>query len=365
VIAPDPLDNWDEVCSVAFSPDGYIVAAKLYHSDRHGSEGIVLWDLRNGSLIKGLDFAPSGVYSIKFGPSGTTIGLQNGLICDIRNGNTFNLGDPDERIYAIAFSPNGEFIASTDAKSGREITLRDAITGNRLRIFKSDVKTGKELRFSEDGKTLVSAGGDVLQLWDVESGEEMSTIRPDCGAYDQFAYNPGGRVLAVTECGDQRNNAAELIDTTSERRTALLEGHASVIWSLDLSADSSLLATSSQDLTIKLWDTAKASLLHTLTGHAGIVRTVKFSPDGQTIASGGGDNETKIWSTVNGEEIVSLRAFKDGSWIVSTPDGYYNRSNTAAKYIRWRVGGKLYNESLYRSQFFRPEIVAQRLQHQQ
>lgn len=364
VITADPLAKCcDETCSVVFSPDGAAVAAKLYHSDFLGDQGIVIWDVINGSLIKGIQGPLSGVYSIKFGPDAGTIGIQNGQICDLQNGKTFKLGLPEDRIYSIAFSPDGELIASSDGQSGTKITLWDAKNGNRLRVFTSDVKTGKELHFSRDGKTLVSAGRDLLQLWNIESGRVVYTIRPECGTYSLFAYSEFWNLLAITVCGDPDSHAIQLLDAGSGRLIGQLKGHTSGIWSLDLSSDGRFLASSGEDLTIRLWDIANGSLLRTFTGHSKVIRSVAFSPDERTIASGGGDNETKIWSISNGELIATLRAFKDGNWIVYTPDGYYNRSQGAAKYIKWRVGTKLSDETMYRSQFFRPEVVAERLQN--
>jgi len=363
VIAADPLTKCcDEICSVAFSPDGSTIAAKLYHSDFLGSEGIILWDVTLGSLIKGLEFAPSGVYSIKFGPAGRTIGFPRGQIDDIQNGTILRLGTPEDRIYSIAFSPDGELIATSDGKSADRIILWEATTGNRLRIFTSDVKTGKQLQFSRDGKTLVSAGVDLVQFWSLDNDQLMRTIKPDCGAYALFAYDDETSVLAVTECGNRDSNVIALLDAKTGRRINQLDGHTSVIWSLDLSPDGRFLVSSSGDLTIKLWNIASGSLLRTFTGHSKIVRTVTFSPDAQTIASGGGDNETKIWSVPNGNLLVTLKAFSDGNWIVYTPDGYYNRSREAAKYIKWRVNNKLYDEAIYSSKLFDPETVAQRLQ---
>lgn len=364
VITSDPLTKCcDEICSVAFSPDGSTIAAKLYHSDFLGGDGIILWDATRGSLIKGVEFAPSGVFAIEFGPAGRTVGLPLGQIYDIQNKTILRLGTPEDRIYCIAFSPHGELIATSHLKAAYKITLWEATTGKRLRMLTSEVKTGGQLQFSRDGKTLVAAGVDLVQFWSLESGQVLRTMKPECGQYDLFAYNGEASIIAVTQCGDRDSNVIELVDAETGRRINQLDGHTSVIWSLNMSPDGRFLVSSSGDLTIKLWDIASGSLLRTFNGHSKIVRTVVFSPDGQTIASGGGDNETKLWSTASGGLIATFRPFKDGNWIVYTPDGYYACSERAAKYISWRVGEELFDESAYRRQFLQPGIIAQRLQH--
>jgi WD40 repeat protein len=48
-----------------------------------------------------------------------------------------------------------------------------------------------------------------------------------------------------------------------------------------ISRDNRILASGSEDCTIKLWDLSTGSLVTTLTGQTGGVRTLTFSPDNQ------------------------------------------------------------------------------------
>ena len=66
-------------------------------------------------------------------------------------------------------------------------------------------------------------------------------------------------------------------------------GHSNKVDSIAFSPDGKLLASSSWDNTIKLWDVARGSELRTFTGHSWIVHGVAFSPDGKLLASGSFD----------------------------------------------------------------------------
>jgi WD40 repeat protein len=67
-----------------------------------------------------------------------------------------------------------------------------------------------------------------------------------------------------------------------------------------------MLASCSDDRTVKLWDCRSGECLHTLQGHNDWIPSVAFSPDGQTVASGSGDGTIKHWDVKTGECLKTL-----------------------------------------------------------
>jgi WD40 repeat protein len=61
-----------------------------------------------------------------------------------------------------------------------------------------------------------------------------------------------------------------------------------------------LIASGSNDRTIKLWRVSDGALVRTLTGHTNSVTSVAFSPDGSLIASGSDDRTIRLWRVSDG-----------------------------------------------------------------
>ncbi len=72
-----------------------------------------------------------------------------------------------------------------------------------------------------------------------------------------------------------------------------LEGHSDKIYSVSFSPDNKIIASASQDGTVKVWG-EEGKLLETLK-HKKPVRRISFSPDGKLIASASEDRTVQLW----------------------------------------------------------------------
>jgi hypothetical protein len=99
-----------------------------------------------------------------------------------------------------------------------------------------------------------------------------------------------------------------------------LSGHTNWVTSVAFSPDGRLLASGSDDKTIKLWDVATGSEVRTLTGHTDQCQwSVAFSPDGRLLASGSLDKTIKLWDVASGREVRTLSGHTN--WVTFSPDG--------------------------------------------
>jgi WD40 repeat protein len=101
-----------------------------------------------------------------------------------------------------------------------------------------------------------------------------------------------------------------------------LGNHGKRVWGVAFSPSGDLLATSSADGTIELWDVQAQTKVHTLYGHINSVWDAVFSPDGSRLASASYDKTAKVWDVETGIELLHLTGHTN--WVMGvafSPDG--------------------------------------------
>lgn len=371
------VDNSGAVLSLAFSPDGKILASGSYF-------GIMLRDAETHQpLGERLMGHPDLVTSVVFSPDGGTLAsgsFDNRIILwDVAKhearaelpGHTGVTGY-NPYVTSLAFDPNGQFLASGGAD--RTVMLWDMQSlepiGAPLLGHTGNVNS---VAISAGGSTLASASSDkTIILWDVsDSGAtQRKTLLGHGDAVTSVAFSPmdgtlisggrdatvilwkasetspvpnhvlpgstsavfspDGKIIASADCetfADKNNCTQGKIDLWDVDNSQLLDrsliGHNGGVVSVAFSADGKMLASGSDDMTVILWDvTAQKSIGAPLTGHTARVKRVIFSPDGKTLISLS-DKEMIVWDVETRQSLGTL--WKDHGWdiysMALSPDG--------------------------------------------
>lgn len=113
---------------------------------------------------------------------------------------------------------------------------------------------------------------------------------------------------------------------------ATLRGHKRGVWSIAFSPVDQLLASASGDNTIRLWavtPSAGFACLRTFEGHDASVLCVRFLRKGAQLVSAGADGLVKVWSVKDSECVNTFDAHTDKIWALAVRPADMNSATDA------------------------------------
>ncbi|WP_254173907.1 nSTAND1 domain-containing NTPase [Planktothrix pseudagardhii] len=219
-----------------------------------------------------------------------------------------------------------------------ENTKYTALTteNNQLEALLTLVTAGKLLSpqrpksaIEQETQSKLSLAVQVIQEQNILDGHQKNSVL-------SVSISPDNQLIASAS-----DDKTIKIWTPKGKCIKTLEGHQKSVWFVTFSPNSQIIASASKDNTIKLW-TKNGILIRTLQGHTDEVKWVSFSPDGQEIASASKDKTVKIWS-LDGRLIQTLKGHqKPVLSVVFSPDGQEIASSSEDGIINlWTRQGKL------------------------
>ncbi len=339
------------VTAVAFSPDGARVLSGSV------DQRLKLWEAATGEEVRTFRGHKQAVRAVALSPDGR-LALsgsedQTLWLWEVATGQEVRtLRGHTQTVTAVAFSPDGRLALS--GSQDRTLKLWDVATGRTLRTMTGHTWGVTDVAFSPDGRLALSgSGGQTLRLWDVATGRWLRTFSGHAQTVWAVAFSPDGR-LALSASEDQTLKLWE-VATGKEIRT--LRGHAQAVRTAAFSPDGRWALSGSEDETLKLWDVATGREVRSFSGHQGVVTAAAFSKDGRLALSGSLDGTMRLWDLQSGLPIATLVGFRDGEWIVLTPQGYYKASVGGDAAMSVRIGSRVYGLDRFRPALYRPEVV--------
>lgn len=290
-----PASSSSNANGVAFSSDSQMVITVGYGAFH-------FWRASDGTLIRSLaiDQQRGLVQGLVLSPDGQTLALTPGNQAQLwraSDGKVLNaFPKPRHYWYGLAFSPDGQILATGSSANENVVQLWRVADGTLLRTLVGHQGGTNGLAFSLDGKLLAgSLTNHRVCVWNVSDGKllytfdggtSLPTLDDSHQKGANLAFSADSQTLAFVD-GDGTYRVWRMSDGAAVRHWMLPIPHGFEVSCAAFSHDGKTLATCLKDGTLRLWRTTDATLMsqYTFAERFASLADAAFSPNDQFLAA--------------------------------------------------------------------------------
>lgn len=324
---------------VSFSPDGKYISIG-------SKDGVVLLiDIQSKSIIRSIVAHNKPVVAIKFSPNGDELfsGSDDGLVksWNVDNGKLLFQIDNRDPISALDVSSDGELLLVGSITGN--VKLYNSETGSQIRKFKRQSTSIGSIAFSPDNRFFVTANNAFelvwweLNVWKVDNGSLISTVRNEKVAYSDVVFSSDGKYIIAGKT--YYGTGIGIWDSFSGKLLATIETD-SAMSGIGLSPDGGKVVSLGADGDMHIWDLANRTLLYRSENIVpNIFTDLALSPDGRYLAIASWNDKVLPVYDIWGGKLFNKYDPKSYDYGVSfSPNGkYLLTTNTVGGYRYWEI----------------------------
>ncbi|GAB4531313.1 MAG: caspase family protein [Pleurocapsa sp.] len=265
-------------------------------------------------------------------------------------------------VNALSFSSDSQYLASGGEDGVVKIWQINQDQLQEIKTINTNLERVSDLEFSADGKSLVVAGGETVQSWQINDSKLINSYSHSSsvnsvalddkliatatadgkinlyqnGTLQQTLTGHTGEVTDLQFRSILNSRSDKSPDLTSKVLVSTGVDKTVRLWTISHNyfstspgissvaispQDSNIFAAADRNNQIKIWQN-NSQLLQTLPGHQETITQIKYSPDGKIIASASWDKTIKLWDVENDKLITTLTGHQNAvNTIAFSPDG--------------------------------------------
>ncbi|MEM7127833.1 MAG: BTAD domain-containing putative transcriptional regulator [Chloroflexota bacterium] len=167
----------------------------------------------------------------------------------------------------------------------------------------------------------------TVRIWDAASGKSLIVLHQHRANVFRLAYNHQGTILAS---GDHHGNIYlwRIDHRGNYQLWHTMRASEQIVLSLEFSPDGQILASSTADLTVQLWDVERGTCLQVVDTLSESARAVTFDPQGERLVAALANGEILVWTLADGklgplkqtfhhdQAPINAVAFDDSGWLL-------------------------------------------------
>lgn len=169
------------------------------------------------------------------------------------------------------------------------------VTNHSMSMFWSDLESPDSVKrlttkqvvdrsaVSPDGKYVATCGPENLQLWDAQSGQELSFLKSTRSFFSDIDFSPDGKTLATAD----RDGAVKLVSVANRDAPVVRLQHAGWVRAVRFTGSGKQLATGQRDGLVRIWDLEKETPLSVPIRIDGRNTRLKLNADGNRFLIAG------------------------------------------------------------------------------
>ena len=217
------------------------------------------------------------------------------------------LAFPEGFPQVLRFSKNAKLLLAAGGLGGKsgKVVLWDVATGDRIGSVGNEADAVLAADLSADQQFVALGGPDKrVKIYQTKDGKQTGLIKKHTEWITAIAYSPDGKYLGTAD----RNGGVEIWESAADPKPFnTLAGHKAAVTALAFMPG--VLASGSEDGTIKLWNVKEGTESKSWNAHPGGVLSVDFTPDGRLVSCGR-DKVAKVWDAA-GKALATTEAFSD------------------------------------------------------